>query len=349
MEFQLENNKINQQSRKNFSSQMRNSHLIKNEVTKVYPQSIPQKFKDYIDQFPSDHPLNLQFIPNDLELNKSLNKIGLYDPIADGLHSKGSGIIHRYKSRVLFTPTTVCPIQCRYCFRKNELANNDEIFNRNLSKLLEYLNENQDIKEVILTGGDPLILSNKKLFEIFEALLGHVDFIRIHTRTPIIIPERIDDQFIENINYYSRKFKIITLAIHTNHTSELYPEVRDSIEKLSSQNINLISQTVLLKNINDNTKTLSELFEKLSILKVKPYYLHHPDIVKGAMHFYVPLKIGREIYSKLREELSGFMIPHYVIDPSDGGGKAMAFNSEHFDYQGSLLDRFGQSREYNLS
>lgn len=325
-----------------YTKSLKESFKFKDQVAQIYPQSIPLNFKKYLDQFPKDHPLNKQFIPNTDELSD----LGLYDPIGDQIHSKGDGIIHRYKSRLLFTPTTVCPIQCRYCFRKNELSQKDEIFSQNISRLKDYLRMNREVKEVILTGGDPLILNNQKLFKIFEELKGLVDYIRIHTRTPIIIPERIDDGFVEMIKHYQDHYKIITLSLHTNHELELYPEVLQSLEKLHQTKINLISQTVLLKDVNDNVETLKNLFMKLSENQIQPYYLHHPDRVKGAMHFYLSLKIGREIYGRLRDELPGFMLPHYVIDPASGKGKTLAYNSESLNFNGIFIDRFGQEYSY---
>jgi lysine 2,3-aminomutase len=325
-----------------YTRELKNSFKYQNPITDVFPQSIPIEFKKYLEQFPKDHPLNLQFIPHENELQDQ----GLYDPIGDLKHSKGHGIIHRYKTRLLFTPTTVCPIQCRYCFRKNELAQNDTIFNQNISKLKEYLTEHSEVKEVILTGGDPLILTNKKLFAIFEQLKDQVDYIRIHTRTPIIIPGRIDEEFIDFINHYSSKFKLITMALHTNHALELYPEVLEKMNLLRATKIKLISQSVLLKHVNDNVQSLCDLFFKLSENGIQPYYLHHPDKVKGAMHFYLKLKAGREIYARLRDELPGHMIPHYVIDPSNGRGKTLAYNSESLEFGGHFVDRFAQSYPY---
>lgn len=322
---------------------LKNKVIYKNSITQLYPQSIPQEFKNYLDTLPIDHPLNRQFIPHEDELDRTQ---GLYDPIGDTIHSKGNGIIHRYKNRLLFTPTTVCPIQCRYCFRKNELAQKDELFNANLDQLINYLQNNPQVNEVILTGGDPLMLSNQKIAKIFNALIELVPYIRFHTRAPIIIPSRIDREFIQLIKDYEKHFKVITMAIHTNHRDELYPAVIQAIKDLSHTSLNLISQTVLLKNVNNTTQSLVDLFEKLSELKVKPYYLHHPDKVKGAMHFYLPLIEGRKIYGNLREHLPGWMIPHYVIDPSSGKGKALAYNSEHLAYQDALLDRFGNQYSY---
>ena len=136
------------------------------------------------------------------------------------------------------------------------------------------------------------------------------------------------------------------MGIHTNHPEELYPKVISSLRMLAETPINLVSQTVLLKRVNDNVETLTTLFKMLAENRVTPYYLHHPDKVKGAMHFYIPLRIGREIYARLRDELAGFMLPHYVIDPSNGKGKTFAYNPESLEYSGKLLDRFNQQYTY---
>lgn len=324
--------------------EFKNKNRIKNNITDIYPQSIPQSFQDYLEKFPSDHPLNIQFQPSLEELNQT---DGLYDPIGDSIHSKGNGIIHRYKNRLLFTPTTVCPIQCRYCFRKNELAQKDSLFQSSLDALANYLDAHPEVDEVILTGGDPLMLSNLKLSKIMNHLIGKIKYLRFHTRTPIIIPKRIDEQFIKLIQNYQDSFKMITMAIHTNHVDELSPEVLQQIKKLQSTKINFISQTVLLKNVNDNLLALTKLFETLSENHIRPYYLHHPDKVKGAMHFYIPLETGRILYARLRDELPGWMIPHYVLDPSNGKGKNLAYNSENIEFSGQLLDRFSENYSYS--
>lgn len=324
--------------------ELKDKFLIKNQITDIYPQSIPASFNNYLSNFDNDHPLNRQFQPSLEELNQ---EDGLYDPIGDSIHSKGHGIIHRYKNRLLFTPTTVCPIQCRYCFRKNELAQKDELFQSSLSALSTYLENNPEINEVILTGGDPLMLSDSKLSQIMNHLIGKIKYLRLHTRTPIIIPKRIDNRFIELIKKYQNSFSVITMAIHTNHADELSHEVIEHLNLLNETKANLISQTVLLRNVNDSVDSLCELFEKLSTNKIRPYYLHHPDKVKGAMHFYLKIETGRKLYGELRDNLPGWMLPHYVIDPANGKGKTLAYNGEHLEFSGTLIDRFGSKYSYS--
>lgn len=299
-----------------------------------YPIFIPQKYAQHIKSKNSKALLN-QFLPSVNEKNESS---GLIDPIGDFKNSKGNGIIHRYKNRILFSPTTKCPINCRYCFRKNELHSNLDMFKASLTSLEEYLEDNKDISEIILTGGDPFLISNSKIKDIIElsSKIDHIKHIRFHSRFPIIIPSRFDEELL---NILSSSNKKVIIAIHSNHLDE-FNEINESIIlKLSSVGINLISQSVLLKGINDDEASLINLFNKFDDLGIRPYYLHHPDQVKGAMHFYLTIEEGRKIYSKLRDQLSGWLLPHYVIDNYLGQGKQFAFNPESIEFSGQMLDK----------
>ena len=309
-----------------------------------YPIFIPKSFAKKIKALGPESVLWKQFLPNIIENEKSTNSAGgLYDPIGDKIHSKGNQIIHRYANRVLFTPTTVCPIACRYCFRKNELANHDKIFEPHFNETLNYLRENTEINEIIFSGGDPLILTNEKLANYLEEFskIENIKYIRFHTRLPIILPSRIDGQFIDVLKKYSKKFNRLMLMIHVNHAAEIDAEVADSFLQLNENGIELFSQTVLLKDVNNNTDILKELFLKLSDLKVTPYYLHHPDQVLGAMHFYISLEEGRKIFAPLHNQLPGWALPQYVIDIPGGEGKTSAFNPENFSFSGKLINRNG--------
>ena len=304
-----------------------------------YSIFIPRSFAQRIKESGKDSPLWKQFIPSDLENHSQ----GLEDPIADHLYSKGDGIIHRYPNRILFSPTEICPIQCRYCFRKNELHQKDEIFKAKLGSLKKYLKENPQVEEVIFTGGDPLILSNQKLGHYLEELsqISSLKIIRFHTRTPVILPERLDEGFMELIKKYAYKFDLLALVIHTNHTSEWSPLFLKKLQSLRILPIHLLSQSVLLKGVNDDSEELSLLFKMLVFNGVTPYYLHHPDNVKGAAHFQLSLSEGRRIYHDLKKRVSGFMLPHYVIELPNGSGKALAFNSQSFESSGKWIDKDG--------
>ncbi len=307
----------------------------------TYPLFIPRNFAKKILDFGPDSPLWKQFLPHE---NENLSVGGLYDPIGDRLHAKGNQLIHRYDNRVLFTPTTVCPIICRYCFRKNELADKAEIFNQNFLEAKNYLRANPEINEVIFTGGDPLILSNEKLAGFIQEFseIETIKYIRFHSRTPIILPSRIDEGFIEIMTSAKLLFKRSMIMIHINHLAEIDEYVEAAINLLTESGIEVFSQTVLLKDVNDQTEILAALFTHLADLKVTPYYLHHPDQTLGAMHFTMSLEEGRRIVQPLHNQLPGWAIPQYVIDIPGGEGKVLALNSEGFEFSGSLINRHGK-------
>ena len=320
------------------------SSFLETDIPKTsYSVFIPLKFAEKIKASGVNSPLWKQFVPVIQEDEPE----GFIDPIGDQLFGNKGGIIHRYKSRILFSPTTVCPILCRYCFRKNELDQNLDTFTPSLTALKEYLKNHTEVEEVILTGGDPLIVSNQKLEEIFQAIsqFKSIKYIRLHSRTPIIIPSRLDSGLKEVFKKFENHFETISLVIHVNHASELTEEIKNRLE--SFREFNLLSQSVLLKGVNDNKEDLIHLFKSLNSFGIRPYYLHHPDKVKGAMHFYLPLEEGRKIYGQLREDLPGWLIPTYILDSEQGTGKNLAYNPEKIEFSGTMLDRF--NREHIVS
>lgn len=312
-----------------------------------YPLFIPRNMAEKIKLFGVASALGKQFLPQEGENLPS----GRLDPIGDKVHSQGSGIIHRYKNRVLFAPTPICPVLCRYCFRKNELTERDEMFNQNFEAAKIYLKENPEINEVIFTGGDPFILANEKLAGYIQDFseIESIKYIRFHTRTPVILPSRIDDGLIDILTSAKHLFKRAMVMVHINHPMELTGDVEAVLGQLIDAGIEVYSQTVLLKGVNDNTETLAELFTMLSDIKVKPYYLHHPDQAKGAMHFWLSLEEGRRIVHPLHDRLSGWMLPQYVIDVPGGEGKISALNPETFEFSGTLLNRSGLPVNFPLT
>lgn len=305
-----------------------------------YSIFLPRVFAEKIKKAGPKSVLWKQFIPQFVE--NSLE--GLIDPIGDQIYLKAPQLIHRYKNRALFLPTTNCPVICRYCFRKNELSFSQDLFLPRFNETLDYLKNNPQIDELIFSGGDPLILSDEKISFYLEEFskIPSLKFIRFHTRTPIILPSRITDNLVNLLKKNS--FKKITLAIHINHTEELDPEVREAL--LRMEGLNLISQTVLLKGINDDSTILKELIHNLISLNIRPYYLHHPDKVRGGMHFYLDLHKGRKIYLSLRDEIPGWALFNYVIDLPEGRGKSPAFNPEAFVFSGSLIGKDGNLYPY---
>lgn len=309
------------------------------QVTKTYPIFIPRPLAEKIKK--SD-ALFREFVPSLSEIENPGK--GFEDPIGDREYQRAPQLVHRYSSRALFTPTSICPVLCRYCFRKNELSPNDEIFSANFAQTLQYLREHTRISEVIFTGGDPLTLSNEKIDFYLEAFstISHIKDIRFHTRYPVILPERLDFGFHELIKKYATKFRTLTLAIHANHKDEFDEKSDKAIKALEVLPLQVLSQTVLLKDVNDDPQILRELIEHFLDLKIRPYYLHHPDPVKGATHFMLSLEEGRKIYGSLRTHLPGWAIPQYVIDVPGGEGKIPAFNPEGHPYSGQILNLKGQ-------
>jgi lysine 2,3-aminomutase len=309
------------------------------DVAKLYPIFITRSLALKLKEDGPHGVLAREFLPLKSEMAPS----GLMDPIGDKIHLKAPQLIHRYHSRALFTPTTVCPVHCRYCFRKNELSVSDELFFNDFEKTLSYLQDHKEITEIIFTGGDPLTLSNSKIENYLVAFshLTHIKDIRFHSRYPVILPERIDNEFLDLIKKFSTHFRTISIAIHANHSLEFDETSKSKIIELSQTKVQLLSQSVLLKGVNDNTEDLTNLMETFLSLGVRPYYLHHPDRVRGGMHFYLPLQRGREIYQALRQKLPGWAIPQYIVDIPGGHGKVPAYNPETTQFSGQFMGKGG--------
>ncbi|HLT22472.1 MAG TPA: radical SAM protein, partial [Bacteriovoracaceae bacterium] len=216
------------------------------EVIDSYALFIPRTLATRIKKEGPDSILARQFLPDVIELSKE----GLGDPIGDRLYSKAPQLIHRYSSRALFTPTTVCPVHCRYCFRKNELNEGEDFFNPNFTETINYLKEHPEISEIIFTGGDPFTLSDERIDFYLQsfAQVESIKDIRFHTRYPVILPQRITNELTSVLKKHQDHFRTISIAIHCNHLLEIDQNAKESINRL--KDFNLLSQTVLLKNIN---------------------------------------------------------------------------------------------------
>ncbi len=310
------------------------------------PILIPRRLLKRIKQGGPASALWKQFVPHLYETGQPFSGQGLDDPIGDQRYSRGASLVHRYPNRVLLMPTPACPVQCRYCFRKNEL-HRDTWPHPDLQKDLAYLASHSEIEEVIFSGGDPLVLSNRKLAQLTDALagLGTIKRLRFHTRTPVVLPSRIEAEFLRFTENLAQKLTV-SLVIHCNHLAEIDREVELALDKLRPLPIHLMSQSVLLKGVNDSPDALVPLFNTLADRGVRPYYLHHPDRVRGGMHFYLPLERGRQIYEATKNRLAGWILPHYVIDLPDGEGKAQAYNPETLHFAGHLRGRRGHSIAY---
>jgi lysine 2,3-aminomutase len=266
----------------------------------------------------STDPVALQYIPQIEEL-KILPQENT-DPIGDDVHTPVKGLVHRYADRVLLKATNICAVYCRYCFRREMVGPQaGGIKAEERQAALDYIRANKEIWEVILTGGDPLILSPRQLSELLDEIeaIEHVQVIRIHSRVPVAEPARITPELTGAL----KRQKAVYVALHINHAQEITPEVEVAIAALRNADCVLVSQSVLLKGVNDSAKILEELYRRLTALRVKPYYLHHGDLAPGTSHFRISLSRGKEIMNTLLARLSGIARPHYMLDIPGGHGK----------------------------
>jgi lysine 2,3-aminomutase len=296
---------------------------------------------------PFDDPLALQFLPDERELHALSYETA--DPIGDIPHSPVKGIVHRYPDRVLLKVAHSCPVYCRFCFRREMVGSKgDALQGVELDAAIDYVREHREVWEVILTGGDPLSLSSRRLADILGRLssIDHLGVLRIHSRVPVVAPNSIDETYVKELP----QSKPVYLAVHVNHPEEVTEPVVAALRRLSESGVVLLSQTVLLKGVNDSAPVLDALFRKLVLLKVRPYYLHHPDLAPGTSHFRVPIEVGQELMRVLRGRLSGLCLPTYVLDIPGGFGKvpigpAYAGSKEACGSR-EILDNQGISHRY---
>lgn len=288
------------------------------EVARRYSVAITPAMTELIAGSPGEDPIAAQFVPSVNELVCSPDE--LVDPIGDEAFSPVKGIVHRYPDRVLLKPLHVCPVYCRFCFRREMVGpEGDSLTSGELDAALAYIAGNPAIFEVIITGGDPFALSPRRIGRIVKALsaIEHVGVIRFHTRVPVVAPERITAELVESLDSPKGMF----VALHTNHVRELTPAAREACARLVQAGIAMVSQTVLLKGVNATADDLSALFRALLRLRVKPYYLHHGDLAKGTGHFRTTIAEGQAVMRDLRGTLTGLGQPTYVLDIPGGHGK----------------------------
>jgi lysine 2,3-aminomutase len=281
----------------------------------ITPEMLGLIDRDHI----ADDPIARQFVPSAAETEIAPEELA--DPIGDEARSPVKGIVHRYPDRVLLKPVHVCPVYCRFCFRREKVGPGGEALSADeLQAALTYIRNRPEIWEVILTGGDPLMMAPRRLGELVAALdeIGHVGVIRIHSRVPVADPGRITDDLVAAIK---PRRAALWLGVHCNHARELAPAARAALGRLADAGIPLLGQTVLLAGVNDDVDTLDQLMRALVSARVKPYYLHHPDLVRGTGHFRVSIARGQELMAALRGRLSGLAQPTYVLDVPGGHGK----------------------------
>lgn len=292
------------------------SDVIINMPKDHLPFRITPYFTYLLSTLRSDHPLYKTVIPSIYELNSGVGEKD--DPLDEQEFSPVPNIVHRYPDRALFLTTGFCSFFCRYCTRSHNVANRSSIVasEKEWEKGFEYLESHSEIRDVIVSGGDPLTLSDDKLEYILSRLrsIKHVEIIRIGTKVPVVMPMRITDELCSMFE----KYHPLYLNIHFTHPDEITEDVKEACNKLSKAGIPLGSQTVLLKGINDDTGIMKKLMQKLLYIRVKPYYIFQMDKIIGGDHFSTPISKGFEILDALRGHTSGFACPQYVVDSSKG-------------------------------
>jgi lysine 2,3-aminomutase len=288
-------------------------------VAARYSVALTEDVVGLIDPSEPADPIAAQFVPSGAELHE--HPQDLSDPIGDEKWSPVPGIVHRYPDRVLLKPNLVCPVYCRFCFRREVVGRKDGVLGAAaLGLAFDYIRGRPEIWEVIVTGGDPFLLSPRRVKAIVAALeaIPHVAVIRFHTRVPVVDPGRVRPALVAALE----SDKAVYVAIHTNHPRELTPAVKGAVGRLTRAGIPVLSQSVLLRGVNDDPAVLESLLRGLVAMRVKPYYLHHPDLAPGTAHFRLDIERGREIVAGLRGRVSGLCQPTYVLDIPGGYGKA---------------------------
>lgn len=287
-------------------------------VASRWAVSITPAMQARIDPADPADPIARQLVPSEAELAVAIDE--REDPIGDAAYSPVKGVTHRYPDRVLLKPTHACAVYCRFCFRREAVGPGGESLSpAELDAALSYIERDERIWEVILSGGDPLILSPRRLGEIVRRLdaIGHLGVIRVHTRVPAAEPERVDAELVAAL----RARKAVWIVLHANHARELDEPTRAAVARLVDAGLPVLAQTVLLAGVNDDPATLEALLRGLVAMRVKPYYLHHADLAPGTGHFRASIAAGQALVRGLRGRISGLCQPSYVLDVPGGAGK----------------------------
>jgi len=288
-------------------------------VAQRYAIAITPEIAALIDRADPDDRIARQFVPDIAELTTSPDERA--DPIGDDAHSPVEGIVHRYPDRVLLKLVNVCAVYCRFCFRREMVGPGKQMLSPGkLDAALAYIAAHPQIWEVILTGGDPLVLSARRLGEVVRriAAIDHVKIVRLHTRLPVVSPEKITPALVRALKAPG---KTTYVALHANHPRELTPAVRAACARIVDAGIPMVSQSVLLRGVNDDAVTLEALMRAFVETRIKPYYLHHADMAPGTSHFRTTLREGQALMRALRGRVSGLAQPTYVLDIPGGHGK----------------------------
>jgi lysine 2,3-aminomutase len=288
-------------------------------VAARYALAVTSDIAELIDVSDPRDPLARQFIPDPGELIVQAGE--MVDPIGDDTHSPVEGIVHRYPDRVLLQPVHACAVYCRFCFRREVVGQGRALSRAELAGALGYIRAHGEIWEVILSGGDPLVLSPRRLAEIVAALaaIDHVKVVRVHTRVPVVQPARVTPAFVRALRVPGKATYVV---LHANHARELTAAARAACARLVDAGIPMLGQSVLLRGVNDDAATLSELLRALVECRIKPYYLHHGDLAPGTAHWRTSIPEGQALLRALHGRFSGLCQPTYVLDIPGGHGKA---------------------------
>ncbi|HEX7791681.1 MAG TPA: lysine-2,3-aminomutase-like protein, partial [Afipia sp.] len=291
------------------------------QVAARYAVAVTPDVAALIDAADANDPIARQYVPSADELATQPHENA--DPIGDHAHSPVSGIVHRYPDRVLFKLVHVCAVYCRFCFRREMVGPGKEtaLSNEAYGAALDYIRSHPEIWEVILTGGDPLMLSARRLKEIMSdlAAIDHVKIVRIHTRVPVADPSRVTDEIVAALK---ARGATTWVALHANHPRELTDQARAACARMIDAGIPMVSQSVLLRGVNDDAATLAALMRGFVECRIKPYYLHHGDLAPGTAHLRTTLEDGQRLMRQIRGRVSGLCQPDYVLDIPGGHGKA---------------------------
>jgi lysine 2,3-aminomutase len=289
------------------------------DVAARYAVALTPAVVDLIDRDDPDDPIARQFVPDAREGEQTREERA--DPIADDPFSPVEGLVHRYPDRVLLKVVNACAVYCRFCFRREMVGpGRGGLSAAALAAAIDYIERHPQIWEVILSGGDPLILSARRIRDLMRRLaaIPHVDVIRVHTRMPVVAPERIGPALVRAL----RADKATFVVLHANHPRELTPQARAACARLIDAGIPMLSQSVLLRGVNDDIETLGTLMRTFVACRIKPYYLHHADLAPGTAHLRTTIAEGQQLMRGLRGRFSGLCQPTYVLDIPDGHGKS---------------------------
>ena len=285
---------------------------------KKLTMSLSPYFASLIDPDNPSCPIRLQSIPQGYELEISPEEMS--DPCGEEKHSPVHGLVHRYPDRVLFLVNEMCSMYCRYCTRSRMVGDGERTLNTaTYDKAFEYIRAHKEIRDVLISGGDPLMLSDRILEYILKTTkaIAHVEFVRIGSRVPVTLPQRITTDLVDML----KKYNPLWMSIHFNHPKEITKRVKFACDLLADSGIPMGSQTVLLKGVNDSPKIMKKLMHELLKIRVRPYYIYQCDPIQGSKHFRTPVSVGLNIMEQLRGHTTGYAVPTFVIDGPGGGGK----------------------------